>query len=171
MPASRNRSDWTSLNVFLHWSIVVLIIAQWIEGEWMSSLWNNVTEGQSIGTTGLVLGYTHIVCGTLVLVAAAVRLLDRFVNGRPPYSDSEPNWATVLAKVTHGLLYAVLLAMPALGLAAWFTGSDTIAGYHTFLWNPLLVLIGLHILGALAQQFWFKSGALKRMLPGIRQTS
>ncbi|RFC62006.1 cytochrome b [Fulvimarina endophytica] len=171
MSLDNSRTHWTRLNVFLHWTIVVLIIGQWIEGEFMVDFWDGTLEGHALDQLTVVLGYTHIVLGTLVLVAAAVRLLDRFVNGRPPHAEGEPTWALTLSKVTHVLLYAVLLVMPALGLAAWFTGNDDLAGYHTLLWNPLLALIGLHILGALAQHFWFKTGALKRMLPGIRHAS
>ena len=171
MSLSPSRPHWTRLNVFLHWTIAVLIIGQWIEGEFMVDFWDGTLEGKALDQTTVLLGYSHIVLGTLVLVAAAVRLLDRFANGRPPHPEGEPSWASMLAKVTHGLLYAVLLVMPILGLAAWFTGNDDLAGYHTFLWNPLLALIGLHILGALAQHFWLKTGALKRMLPGVRHAS
>ena len=171
MPVSGHRTHWTSLSVFLHWSIVVFVIAQWIEGEFMADFWDGTLDGKALDQSTIILGYTHIVLGTLVLVAAAVRLLDRFVNGRPPHPENEPTWASILARVTHALLYAVLLGMPVLGIAAWFTGSDAIAGYHAFFWNPLLALIGLHIAGALAQHFWFRTGALRRMLPGVRHTA
>lgn len=164
-------ATWSRLNVFLHWTIVVLVLCQWIEGEYMADFWDATLEGGSIGTTTAVLGYGHIVLGTLVLVAAALRLIDRYTHGRPPHDAQEPKWASLLARVTHFLLYTVLLVMPVLGLAAWFTGNDALAGYHAFLWNPLLALIGLHIVGALAQHFWFRSPALKRMLPGLRQSA
>ena len=167
-------SDWSRLSVFLHWLIVALIIGQWLEGEYMISLWDGTLEGKPISTTTNILGTTHIVFGSVILAAAVVRLLDRFVNGRPPYkdrSDREPNWATSLAKITHVLLYAIIIVMPVLGLAAWFTGSDTIAGYHTLLWNPLLAVAGLHICGALAQHFYFRTKALARMVPMLKSQS
>mgnify|MGYP005993838291 CR=1 FL=1 len=107
----------------------------------------------------------------LVLIAAAIRLADRFTHGRPPLDADEPQWAAMLARMTHVLLYALLFAMPILGLTAWFTGNDAIAGYHAFLWNPLLAVIALHVLGALTQHFWFRSPALKRMIPGIRHSA
>ncbi|MCK5933829.1 MAG: cytochrome b [Fulvimarina manganoxydans] len=171
MSINASRAHWTGLNVFLHWTIVVLVIGQWIEGEFMSTFWDGTLDGKTLDQTTVFLGYTHIVFGTLILVAAAVRLLDRIVNGRPPHPEGEPTWAAMLAKVTHVLLYAVLLVMPILGLAAWFTGNDELASYHATLWNPLLALIGLHVVGALAQHFWFKTGALKRMLPGVRHSA
>ena len=171
MSATARPAAWSRLNVFLHWSIVVLIIAQWIQGEFMADFWDATLEGKTVDQTTTVLGYSHIVIGTFILVSAALRLIDRFTHGRPPHVTEDPEWATMLAKVTHGLLYAVLFAMPILGLTAWFTGNDDIAGYHAFLWNPLLAIIALHIVGALAQHFWFHSPALKRMIPGLRHSA
>ena len=165
---------WTRLNVVLHWLIVALIIGQWIEGEYMTALWDGTLDGKPISTTANILGTTHIVFGSVILAAALVRLLDRFVNGRPPYtnrSDREPNWATWLAKITHVLLYTIIIVMPILGLAAWFTGNDDIAGYHTLLWNPLLAVAGLHVCGALAQHFYFRTKALARMVPMLKSPS
>ncbi|WP_158555093.1 cytochrome b [Fulvimarina endophytica] len=163
------RTGWTRLNVLLHWAVVLLILAQWIEAEWMETLWDSVTEGEQIGTTGLVLGYTHIVCGTFILAAALVRLLDRFVNGRPPYPASNPSWTMWLSKITHFGLYGIIIVMPALGLAAWWTGNDEFAHWHTRLWDPLLILAGLHILGALAEHFYFRTDSLAKMVPGLSE--
>lgn len=171
MSATAHPAAWSRLNVFLHWTIVVLIICQWIEGEFMSHFWDATIDGKAADQTTVILGYSHIVIGTFILVAAALRLIDRFTHGRPPHDADEPQWASMLARVTHFLLYAILLVMPVLGLAAWFTGNDTIAGYHTFLWNPLLAIIALHIVGALTQHFWFRSPALKRMIPGLRHSA
>ncbi|NDW04772.1 cytochrome b [Jiella pacifica] len=171
MSASARPAAWSRLNVFLHWSIVVLIVCQWIQGEFMAEFWDATLEGEAVNQTTTVLGYSHIVIGTLILVAAAMRLIDRFTHGRPPLDADEAQWAVMLAKVTHFLLYALLFLMPVLGLVAWFTGNDDIAGYHAFLWNPLLAVIGLHVVGALAQHFWFRSPALKRMIPGIRHST
>ena len=171
MPSSPSRSDWSRFNVFLHWTIVVLILCQWIEGEYMSHFWDATLEGEAIDQISVILGYSHIVIGTLVLVAAVLRLIDRYVAGRPAHDAGEPQWAQLLAKTTHVLLYVILLLMPVLGLVAWFTGNDDIAGYHAFLWNPLLAIIALHVAGALAQHFWFRSPALKRMIPGLRHSA
>lgn len=73
----------------------------------------------------------------------------------------------LLSKATHALIYLTLVAIPALGLAAWFTGDDTWADYHTLLWTPLMVLVGLHLAGVLWQQFVIKPDALHRMAPVI----
>ena len=171
MSVTARPAAWSRLNVFLHWTIVVLIVCQWIQGEFMADFWDATLEGEAPGQLATLLGYSHIVIGTLVLAAAAMRLVDRFTHGRPPLGADEPQWATMLAKATHVLLYALLFAMPILGLAAWFTGNDAIAGTHAFLWTPLLAVIALHVLGALVQHVWFRSPALKRMIPGIRHSA
>ena len=171
MGAEDTRAGWSRLNIALHWLIVVLIVAQWIEGDDMRGLWDGTLDNKPTDAATSFLGYTHIVFGSLILAAAMVRLLDRLVNGRPEYSTRDPNWATGLAKVTHVLLYAIVIVMPIFGLAAWFTGNDDIAGYHTFFWNPLLIVAGLHVVGALTQHFAFKSNALARMVPMLKAPS
>ncbi len=168
MSTTAPKTGWSRLNITLHWVIVILIFAQWLEGDYMRGLWDGTLDNKPISTTTSFFGYSHIIFGTCILAAALVRLLDRFVNGRPEHSSKDPSWATWLAKITHGLLYAILITMPILGLAAWFTSNDDIAGYHTFLWNPLLVVAGLHVVGALAQHFVFKSNALARMVPKLK---
>lgn len=160
----RQGSSWTRLSRVLHWVIVALILLQWLESEYMEGLWDATTEGAALNSTIQTFGWVHIVAGTSILVAAVIRLADRIKNGRPPYPVDEPSWATLLAKITHLGIYACLLAMPSLGLAAWLTGSDEFAGFHTLLWTPMLVLIGVHIGGALSQHFIFHSDVLRRMV-------
>lgn len=163
-PAPRPEpGGWSRLHVVLHWLVVALVAVQYVDRESMKALFDATFEGRAIGTADMVLGWTHIVAGSLILGAMAIRLVDRIACGRPPHGSREPRWTRRIAGATHALLYAVLLAMPALGLVAWITGSETAADLHTLLWTPLLVLIGLHVAGALAQALWFHSNALARM--------
>lgn len=69
-----------------------------------------------------------------------------------------------LAYATHFGLYALLILMPVSGAVAWFAGLGTPALAHSLMEKLLIVLIGLHILGALAQHFVFRTDVLKRML-------
>lgn len=158
-----HRAGWTPLNVLLHWLIVVLLVVQYLASESMETLWDATTEGAPLTADAHFYGWVHIVTGSVILAAAALRLIDRLRHGRPPHSAAGPAWAQWVAKVTHAAMYAILLLMPALGLAAWLSGNDTIAQLHTWLWTPLLVLIGLHVVGALAQHFYFRTDALRQM--------
>ncbi|MCQ8783977.1 cytochrome b [Mangrovibrevibacter kandeliae] len=164
---SPRRTGWSRLNIWMHWLIVALILVQYIDHESMVAMWRSFRRGTELSSTDQTLGWVHIIAGTLVLVFAAIRLWDRFARGRPPYPENEPSWAYWLAKVTHGLIYALLFVIPVTGLVAWFGNVPPAGEVHEFLWNPLLVLIALHILGALAQQFWFKTDVLRRIVrPG-----
>lgn len=157
---------WTNLNIWLHWIILGLLVVQWIIGEWMVDFFDaGLGEGQA-NTLTVALGYLHIATGATIFVAIAVRLWDRFAHGRPAYPDGEPNWAGGLAKLTHFGLYAVLLAMPLAGAYAWLFGSEQVATWHEWGWTALLVLAGVHVAGVLANQFWFKTDVLRRMVPG-----
>ena len=164
MAATHTRSHWSRLSITLHWLVVVLIIVQFLDHEYMVGLWDKMMDHAQPDQAVVIGGYIHIIAGVFILVGAAVRALDRVMNGRPPYPASDPTWATWLAKISHFLIYAILILMPALGLLAWYTGNDSYAGYHTFFWTPLLVLIAIHVVGALAQHFYFKSDALTRMV-------
>ncbi|WAJ29664.1 cytochrome b [Antarcticirhabdus aurantiaca] len=163
-PSAGYRPDgWTRLHVVLHWLVVALVAVQFVDKGSMEALFDATFEGHAISGTDAVLGWAHIVCGSAILAAMAVRLVDRVLVGRPAYDPAEPAAAVWLARATHGLLYAVLLAMPALGLLAWITGLESYADLHTALWTPLLVLLGLHVVGALVQHLVFKTNALRNM--------
>lgn len=170
MSVSAPRSQgWSTLNIVLHWAIVLLIVVQFIDHEWMVEMWRATRRGAVVDATTQTWGYGHIVAGSLILIAALARLWDRYTHGRPPYPAEEPNWASMLAKVTHGLIYTILILMPIAGLIAWFGMIGEAGEIHELMWTPLLVLTGLHVFGALAQQFWFKTSVLKRIfVPGMK---
>lgn len=161
---------WSRLQVILHWLVVGLIVLQYIDSESMEALFEATFEGERLSALDSALGWTHIVAGSAILAAMVIRLIARAVKGRPPHDAGESYWPNVLARVTHALLYATLLAMPVLGLGAWITGNETFAELHTLLWTPLLILIGLHVAGALVQHFWFRTDALRRMTSLRRRT-
>ncbi|MBO0663830.1 cytochrome b/b6 domain-containing protein [Jiella sp. MQZ9-1] len=168
MAVSAPRSKgWSTLSVALHWTIVLFILVQFIDHDWMEGMWRAARHGTPVDGSTQTGGWLHIIVGTLVLIAAIVRLWDRFTHGRPPYPENEPRWASLLAKITHVLIYAILILMPITGLIAWFLGVHEFGDIHGLMWTPLLILIVLHVVGAFAQHFWFKTGVLKRILvPG-----
>ena len=162
--ADRSPRNWSALSIWMHWLIVLLILVQFVDHDWMEAMWRNFRRDTPITSSDVTGGWLHIVAGSVILIAAAVRLRDRFTVGRPPAPADEPTWALWLARITHTLIYAILILMPIAGLVAWFGGVGIAAQVHGLMWNPLLVLIGLHVLGALAQQFWFKTDVLKRIV-------
>jgi cytochrome b561 len=72
-----------------------------------------------------------------------------------------------MAKGAHAAMYFVLLAMPVTGIAAYYLGFDSAGDVHAdVLKVTLWVLIAAHVLGALAQQFYWKTNVLRRMTVG-----
>lgn len=72
-----------------------------------------------------------------------------------------------LAAFTHGLLYALLFAMPLSGIAAYYFGYTAVGSLHGGILKILLwAVIGLHAAGALAQHLYFRTDVLRRMTFG-----
>ncbi len=157
---------WSRLNITLHWLIVVLISVQYFIGEWMVDFFDGGLDGKALDGSTVVFGYLHIVIGVSILIAALLRLWDRFTHGRPEHCKNEPNWAIKLAKLTHTALYFFLLTMPIVGLTAWLLGNEWLGDQHVLASSILLGIIALHIAGALTNHFWFKTDVLRNMLPG-----
>ncbi|MEF2073742.1 cytochrome b [Consotaella aegiceratis] len=160
------RSGWSALNVWMHWLIVLLIVVQILDHEAMEEAWHAQMQGTAATADGSY-AWLHVAVGILILAFALTRLADRFIRGRPPHPTGEPTWTLWLAKIVHFLLYTLLILMPISGMVAWFGGVGPAGFAHGTMWTILLVLIGLHVLGALAQHFVFKTNVLTRMFkPG-----
>ncbi len=77
-----------------------------------------------------------------------------------PLNESQ----TSTAGITHLALYAIILLMPVTGGLAWFAGIETMAEVHGAGKLAIVVLVGLHIAGALYQHFVLKTDAMRRIL-------
>ena len=162
----KSRNKWTRLNIALHWTIVGFLILQFIDSNWIGDLFDKSIEGGDIGTLTYVMGYSHMIIGGLVFLAIATRLWDRYSHGRPPHDTNAPTWTESFAKITHFLLYAILFYMPVAGFLTWLTGLEWIAETHKLAWDALLIVAGVHIIGALVNHFYYKNDVLRRMMPG-----
>jgi cytochrome b561 len=74
----------------------------------------------------------HKPLGILVLVFAAIRLINRIVHPPPPLPAAMPGWQRFVAHASHYVLYALMFALPLVG---W--GMLSAAGYPIVLWGPL----------------------------------
>jgi cytochrome b561 len=159
-------NSWTKLNINLHWLVVALLVAQYVDGGWMIEFFDSGIENTVVPMTTVGLGYLHMALGLTVLTAVLLRLWDRYAHGRPEHAATDPNWATILAKVTHFGIYAVVISMPIAGLITWLTSNEWLGDMHAQASDLLLVLLALHVGGALVNHFHFKNNVLKRMMPG-----
>jgi cytochrome b561 len=162
----------------LHWSIVVLLIIQFLLAE--------VADELPKGAEKLSVLASHRSVGITILALALLRLGWRLFD-RPPAMPPMPAWQRMAAAATHWGLYAILLAMPLSGWmmssaenspVSWFglvqvpslvapseSLGDLLHEVHEVLAGALLGLVGLHVLAALKHQFIDRDGLLARMLP------
>ncbi len=125
----------------------------------------------------------HKSLGLTVLALIVFRILWRITHTPPAALSSYKAIEKKVATTTHHSLYLLMLAVPVTGLTMainskygvkWF-GIDVIAGLdnkpvrdffectHEFVGIVLLVLIGIHLLGALKHKFIDKDDTMSRM--------
>lgn len=178
------RVAYTSSQKFLHWTLFGLVVLLYA-----------LTYGEDFFARGDptvdVIWRLHISFGLLLAALVFWRVVLRGVRGAPglPPEMSAPERAA--AKLGHLLLYALLVAIPVLGiLLTWFRGNElsffglftipapfapdrttarTVRELHSLCANGILILAGLHALAALYHHFIRRDTVLVRMLPGDRQ--
>jgi cytochrome b561 len=163
----------------LHWLILLLLIAQY------TVAWTMPHIGRNTPAIGLV--SLHFSIGITILAIAILRLVWRWTHPAPSLRGIVSGWQHALAYLSHLLLYLALFALPILGwIDSGFRGyaidffglftipqliasSPALAGrigdIHAFVGTLLLILVGLHVLGAL-YHLARRDGVFARMLPG-----
>ena len=92
------------------------------------------------------------------------RVALRLLEGAPPPPADEHPALRLLSQITHWGFYALLFLMPISGSVPWFGGVEAAAEGHGVMRVILLALVALHVVGALAHRFYFRSGIMERML-------
>ncbi len=156
-------AGYSSLQILLHWVIAALVFFQLIFGESMAEAGDAAREGTPVDPTDAALATAHYWVGIAILVLVAIRLAVRLIGGAPHPQTSGTHLFDILAHATHWLFYALLVAMPISGLAAIYV-SPEIGDIHTIGKPVFIVLIALHVLGALYHQFIVKDGTIRRMM-------
>jgi cytochrome b561 len=164
---------YSKLMLTCHWLTAVLVILAYLTSE----------GGAHVRADP---PFIHIILGLSVLLLTLPRLLGRLVGGVPPPLESTPERMTRLARIGHGTLYFLLIAVPVTG---WFTVSrlglgiellgfhlpsltasvqgdpGPIANLHQVGGNLLLIIAGFHAAVALWHFFRLRDGTLQRMWP------
>ncbi|WP_045737684.1 cytochrome b [Xanthomonas sp. MUS 060] len=115
-----NRSGHFNLTArVLHWLMAAMILTMLFVGVGMVA---------SVSQRPWLLDL-HRPLGIAIGLLALVRLGNRLRHRPPPLPADLPHWQKIAAHASHGLLYALMLAMPLLGWAMLSAG-----GYPIVLW-------------------------------------
>lgn len=159
----RLSNGYTSLQILLHWTIVILVLAQFVTGDTMAEVFERVRETDSEGEMKGTYAQLHMLFGATILVLMTVRALARALQGVPPSSPASPRWDVLLSRASHMAMYVLLFLVPLTGLTAWVSKSEGMGGLHDTLKSLLLLIVLAHVAGALWHQFYLKDNLIRRM--------
>lgn len=180
MPENRT---YTRVAIALHWVIALLIALNFV------AVWT--AEGMAKPEKMQIMA-NRKAFGITILILSVMRILWRIAHRPPPLSARLAPWEAALARAVHSLFYFLMIGMPLTGWAMVSTGGKPVSVFrlfempalpvgsdkatgsafhevHEILGTALLILIGLHVLGALKHQFMDRDGTLGRMIPLLRK--
>ena len=173
-------TKYSKIAILFHWLIAILIAA--------NVLLANLAEDLPRAVRAAYMS-PHKAIGLSILLLSVGRILWRLGHRPPPQLDKVAGWQAKAGFAAHISFYVLMIAMP---LTGWlmigargkaapvdFFGlfsvdlaigkNELLAGIgkegHEILATVLLVLIGLHVLGALKHQFVDKLPFVQRMWP------
>jgi len=151
----------------LHWLTAGLVFFNLLLPDGMNA-WNRSMKQTGAASAEQVAGANiHAYAGIAILALVAIRLLLRHIQGVPTAPSEEPQMFKLVAKVSEWTLYLLLVAMPVTGAAAYYLGYEGAGDLHADVLKAVLwVVVGLHVLGALTHQFYWKTNVLRRMTMG-----
>ena len=159
----------------MHWLIVIGLIASYFLAE------------ASEDDEASALMSVHRSVGITILVLAMLRIVWRLADRRPLWPATMAGYERLIARATHWTFYALLFALPITGWMLSSTegdpvrfvglfelprllspaGEDMLEELHETLFNVLLALAVLHIVGALKHHLWNRDDVLRSMLPAL----
>lgn len=168
-------TQYSNSMVFIHWLTLALLVAAWLLGE-------SVHDARHEAGATLAGYLAHSLVGGAVLLLTVMRLLFRRKDGVPAPMGNTP--MDKVAKGVQHLMYLVLFLLPVSGMMQVLNSDVSralLAGdaallpkkfegviahqIHETLVSVLIVLVVVHVLGALKHQFIAKDGLMQRMLP------
>ncbi len=164
MNAAVRPTHYSKAQIALHWTIALLVAFQYLINDGIMAAWHSYAHGDAVTQAQLSGATLHVSVGLLVLALAVVRLFLRVTRGAPALPANEARPLRILATATHHTLYLLIFVVPMSGAAAWFLLAERAATVHNISKFLLMVVVALHIAGALVQTFVFRSNVMMRML-------
>ncbi|HPF23537.1 MAG TPA: cytochrome b/b6 domain-containing protein [Hyphomonas sp.] len=179
MTSTSSSSRYTAVAILLHWTIAALIL-------FMIWLGWNMEDNE-------VRFQLHKSIGMLILFLSVARLLWRGMNPPPPLPADMTAWEARLSHAVHVGFYVLMIALPLLGWFLVSTSKFQVSTvlFNTVSWPHLpftegmrggalhevaeflhskgawvlIVLLGLHVAGAVKHEIGAEQGVFKRMIP------
>ena len=169
---------YTGVAKFLHWAIALIIIMMLSFGQGFENI--STEEEMTFSLTG------HSTLGLTVISLIILRILWRIGNPPPALPETVTGVQRTAAKLSHLLLYALMIYVPATGLYTAAAHEMAVMPYGAFdlretlsffgtsdfdgrrflheigTWL-LIALLAVHISAAFLHQFIQKDGVLSRM--------
>ncbi len=163
MPGTRIRSQaarqYSGLQILLHWSVVLLILEQWVTSRAIPRTHNPFLPPSK---SDLLMHLVHNYAGMLIGTFMVIRLGLLFLNPRQE-DPGRPQWRTRAAHAVHWALYLSVLGQAATGFAASYLWKGAVP-FHQMFWNFTLSLASLHVLAA-AYHLACRDGVVWKMVP------
>ena len=194
MSDSSATRGWNRPARLFHWATLIIVAVQIPLGFWMVEVYEVYAETYADDTWVMRTSLMHHTLGFIVLGVTCCRLGWRFRNPVPKLPVSLEMYQRFLARLTHLSLYLLLFIYPLSGWASlsayegefpiFFFGWDNVfrvvpqaaedaffnyeffAVIHRYCWRVGLVILGLHVVGALWHQYVARDGVLQRMWSG-----
>lgn len=169
---------YAALSKALHWVIALIVILMLSLSFFLEDVPNDYRANVFM---------VHKSLGLTILGLIIIRLFAIIHYGRPPLPIAVPTWERVLSRAVQYAFYVLLILMPVSGWVMstaadkapvyfnWFklpfpgvTPNKALAQWmfsaHEFIAWTLIVLVVLHVMGALKHYFIDKDDVLQRML-------
>jgi cytochrome b561 len=173
-------TKYSKTAILLHWAIAILIVT--------NVVLVNMAEDLPRAAKAAYMN-PHKAIGVSILLLSLFRLFWRVGHKPPPMPDAVTSWQAKLGKTVHALFYFLIIAVP---LSGWIMSSahpqappvsffglfdislplakseataDIGHSAHEILTKPLVILIFLHVIGALKHQFADRVPFIQRMWP------
>ena len=156
---------YPDLQVALHWIIAFLVIVQAFVANGATGRMAEAKEkGLALSLASRIGAKLHVAFGVTVFLLAPVRVGVRLHRGAPLRPDDDPMTTQLAPHLIHVLLYAVILLIPVSGIIACHSQAGLINEPHALGMNAVLLIIGVHVAGALHRRFVARTEVLVRML-------
>ena len=185
--AAPDLARYSRVAVWLHWIIAALILINLLLGFYREEFERPVRA--------VLMGW-HKSIGFTVIALTLVRILWRLTHRPPAFDPAMKGWEVGVARLVHGLFYLLLLVMPLTGWLIVSTGErisptnvywlfdiaplpvkpgealhEFAEEAHKLLAYTMLVLLALHVGGAIKHHLGGHRHLIGRMAPWLRPRS